>query len=143
MTEADANVTTLKNAYRLWHDSKAGSVAHWLSLMTDDVQFSSSSGGAGGAGFRHEGRTRDEVAQYFAQMAEHWDMVRFSPEEFIAQDSRVAVLGTCEWRSRRTGTVAVSPFAQFFTFTNGRIARVVEIFDSAAAMAARAAQPTS
>ena len=143
MTEEDANVTTLTNAYRLWHDSKAGSVAHWLSLMTDDVQFRSTTGGVGGAGFRHEGRSRDDVAQYFDQMATEWEMLRFTPDEFIAQDARVAVLGTCEWRSRRTGTVAVSPFAQFFTFRNGRITRIVELFDSAAAMAARGASPAS
>jgi ketosteroid isomerase-like protein len=143
MTEEDGNVTTLKNAYRLWHDSKAGSVAHWLSLMTDDVRFQSTSGGIGGAGFRHECRSRAEVEQYFQEIGAEWEMVRFGPEEFVAQGARVAVLGTCEWRSRGTGTVVVSPFAQFFTFTNGRIARVVEIFDSAAAMAARGAQPTS
>ena len=70
MTEEDANVTTLRNAYGLWHDSKAG----------------------------------------------------------------------CAWRSRRSGAVVESPFAQFFRFANGTIARVV---DTAAAEAAHAASPAS
>jgi uncharacterized protein len=139
MTEEDANLTTLENAYRLWHDSKAGSVAHWLSLMADDVDFRSLSGGPPDAmGFRHQCRSRADVAHYFDQMATQWEMVRFTPEEFVAQKSRVAVLGSCAWRSRRTGAVVESPFAQFFTFRNGRIARVVEMFDTAAAVAAHA-----
>lgn len=143
MTDEDANVTTLKNAYRLWHDSKAGSVAHWLSLMTEDVCFQSLSGSAPGMGFRHECGSRAEVAHYFEQMATEWEMVRFTPEEFVAQGPRVAVLGTCAWRSRRSGAVVESPFAQFFTFANDRIARVVEIFDTAAALAAHAGSPKS
>lgn len=143
MTDEDANVTTLRNAYRLWHDSKAGSVAHWLSLMTDDVSFQSLSGGAPGMGFRHQCGSRAEVADYFEQMATEWEMVRFAPDEFVAQGPRVAVLGTCAWRSRRSGAVVESPFAQFFTFANGRIARIVEMFDTAAAVAAHAGGPAS
>jgi hypothetical protein len=30
----NANVETLKEAYRLWHDTKAGSADHWLNAMT-------------------------------------------------------------------------------------------------------------
>ena len=41
-----SNVAILKDAYERWHDSKAGSVDHWLHLMTDDVKFGSLAEGA-------------------------------------------------------------------------------------------------
>jgi hypothetical protein len=34
MNDENQNVSSLKEAYRLWHDTKAGSVDHWLNLMT-------------------------------------------------------------------------------------------------------------
>jgi uncharacterized protein len=46
MPDESKNVETLKDAYQRWHDSKAGSVDHWLSLMTDDVNFRSLAEGA-------------------------------------------------------------------------------------------------
>jgi len=41
MTDEEKNVISLKEAYRLWNETKAGTVDHWLGLMTDDVHFRS------------------------------------------------------------------------------------------------------
>lgn len=46
MSTESENVAILKNAYQRWHDSKAGSVDHWLNFMTEDVQFRSLAAGA-------------------------------------------------------------------------------------------------
>jgi hypothetical protein len=86
-------------------------------------------------GFNHDNDRRADVEAYFAAMANEWEMVRFEPRDFIAQGDRVAVLGDCAWRSKRTGGIAESPFAQFFTFRDGRIAAIVEMFDTATAVA--------
>ena len=40
------DLATLKAAYQLWSDSKADSVAHWLDLVADDVQWRSIADGA-------------------------------------------------------------------------------------------------
>jgi hypothetical protein len=34
MNDENLNVSSLKEAYRLWHDTKAGSVDHWVNLTT-------------------------------------------------------------------------------------------------------------
>lgn len=145
MSKEDDHVAILRGAYRRWDDSKGGSVQYWLDLMTDDVCFRSLSGGApDGApamGFRFNNTCRNDVASYFAQMTHEWEMVRFVPQEFVAQGDRVAVLGDCAWRSRRSGHVAESPFAQFFTFRDGRISAIVEMFDTATAVAVHGRSP--
>ncbi len=46
MTDEEKNVNSLKEAYRLWNETKAGTVDHWLGLMTDDVHFRSLAEGA-------------------------------------------------------------------------------------------------
>ncbi len=46
MTTESTNVAILKDAYQRWHDSKGGSVDHWMSLMTDDINFRSLAQGA-------------------------------------------------------------------------------------------------
>ena len=54
MSTEPQNVAILKDAYQRWHDTKAGSVDHWLSLMTDDVQFRSLAAGAEAMAFTRE-----------------------------------------------------------------------------------------
>ena len=43
----------------------------------------------------------------------------------------------CAWRSRQTGNVTESPMAHFFKFRDGSIIDVLELFDTAKAIAAR------
>jgi uncharacterized protein len=141
----DEHVALLREAYRRWAESKGGSVQHWLDRMTDDVSFRSLSGGssagAPAVGFECATPGKTAVESYFAQITGEWEMVHYTPREYVAQGDRVAVLGDCAWRSRRTGRVAESPFAQFFTFRDGKIAAAVELFDSAAAVAAHGPPP--
>lgn len=66
MSEENANVQILKDAYQRWHDTKAGSIDHWLSLMTDDVQFRSLASGARAMEFTRESCCKNDVVQYFA-----------------------------------------------------------------------------
>ena len=41
MSDESKYIEILKDAYRRWRETKAGSVDHWLHLMTDDVNFRS------------------------------------------------------------------------------------------------------
>jgi ketosteroid isomerase-like protein len=138
-------VTLLREAYRRRGESKGGSVQYWLDRMTDDVSHRSLSGGSSGGspavGFECATPGKSAVEACLAQITSEWEMVHYTPREYVAPGDRVAVPGDCAWRSRRTGRVAEFPFAQFFTFRDGKIAAAVELFDSAAAVAAHAPPP--
>lgn len=142
MSVEDQHVAVLKEAYRRWAETKAGSVDHWVGLAADDVRLRSMTGGttagAPAMGFHGDFVGRETLRNYFSQMANVWEMVAYEPLRFIAQGDEVAVLGTCAWRSKKTGRVAESPFAQFFTFRGDRIVEIVEMFDTAAGIAAHA-----
>ncbi|HEX4609481.1 MAG TPA: nuclear transport factor 2 family protein, partial [Urbifossiella sp.] len=73
--------------------------------------------------------------RYFAGLAAEWEMVRFTPTEFIAQGDRVVVLSDVAFCYRPTGKVAESPKADVFRFRDGRIVEFFEFLDTAAAHA--------
>ena len=130
------NVGQLRQAYQLWNDTRGGSAQHWLDLMADDVTMRSVTAGAPGMAFTKANQGKGEAAQYFAGLAADWEMVHFTPEEFIAQGDRVVVLSSCAFRYRKTGKAVESPKADVFRFRGGLIVEFFEFFDTARALAA-------
>lgn len=84
MSNESDNVTLLKDAYHRWHDSKAGSVDHWLNLMTDDVKFNSLAAGAVQMQFTRPSSNKDEVKNYFAGLTSEWQMIYYRVDQYIA-----------------------------------------------------------
>src|SRR5262249_27518729 len=105
MSPEDAQVKLLKEAYRRWHDTKAGSVDHWLNLMSDDVHFRSLAAGAANMEFTRTSTSKDQVREYFSQLTSQWEMIYYTINEYIAQGNRVAALGSCSFRNRQTGKI--------------------------------------
>jgi ketosteroid isomerase-like protein len=133
------NVAELRAAYQLWNDTRGGSADHWLGLMADDVNTRSVSDGAPPMEFTRAKSGKAQMAEYFAGLAADWEMIHFTPGEFIAAGDRVVVLSAVAFRFRKTGKVAESPKADVFRFRDGKIVEFVEFFDTARAFAA--AQP--
>ncbi len=136
MTSPRENVSLLKEAYRQWNDSKAGSIDHWLELLADEIDFRSLAQGGGNLEFSCDRHSRDEVGSYFRDMCSTWEMIHYTPDEFIAEGERVAVLGVCAWKHRATGRSFSTPKADFFRFRDGKIISFREFFDTAGAFAA-------
>lgn len=130
------NVSKLRAAYQLWSDTHGGSVQHWIGLMADDVRIRSGPDGAPGMEFTKSRDGKADAERYFDGVAADWEMVHFTPEEFIAQGDRVVVLSQVAFRYRKTGKVAESPKADVFRFRDGKIVEFVEFFDTARALAA-------
>jgi hypothetical protein len=65
MSDEASNVATLKEAYRMWRESKGGSVDHWMGICDENIQFGSIVQGAPRVAYMTEYKARDELAQYF------------------------------------------------------------------------------
>ena len=131
-----ANIAVLKNAYQMWHDSKGGSVRHWLDIMTDDVRFRSLAEGAEPMLFTRESTNKKDVEGYFAGLAADWEMIHYRVDEYLAQDDRVVALAHCSFRHKRTGKVLATPKADFHRFRGGKICEFFEFYDTAQALTA-------
>ena len=134
MSTESQNVAVLKDAYQRWHDTKAGSVDHWLSLMTDDVQFRSLAAGARAMEFTRESCRNNDVIQYFAGLTSEWEMIYYRIDEYIAQANRVVALGHISFRHKKTGKTLDTPKADFHKFRDGKICEFFEFYDTAGAI---------
>lgn len=133
------NVAKLQDAYRQWHDSKGGSVKVWLDLLADDVKIRSLADGAPAVKFTSAGDGKEQFKRYFDGLLADWEMINYKTRDFIAQDDRVAMLGSTSWRHRKTRREFDTPKADFWTFRDGKIVEFHELYDTAALIAA--AQP--
>ena len=134
MTKEDTHVSLLREAYQKWHDTRAGSVDHWLELMTEDIQFRSLAGGAAKMEFTRTSSCKDEVKHYFDQLTSQWQMKHFRVDEFIAQGDRVVALGNCSFQHKKTGKILDTPKADFHRFRDGKICEFLEFYDTAQAI---------
>lgn len=134
MNNESSNVAALKDAYRQWHETKAGSVAHWLALMTDDVKFRSLAGGATAMEFTRASSCKDDVKRYFAGLIDDWEMIFYQIDEYIAQADRVVALGRCSFKHKKTGKILETPKADFHKFRGGKICEFFEFYDTAHAI---------
>ena len=135
----NANLTRLKAAYQAWHDTKGASQNVWLDLLDDTVVLQSVGEEAAGLSFCEDGRCKQDVVAYMSALLETWTMIHFTPETYVCQGDDVAMFGHCAWRNKATGRDVEVSVAHLWTFQDGKVAKLREIFDSARAAAAAAA----
>ena len=137
MSNEAANVAALKDAYQRWHDSRGGSVDHWMSICADKIVFGSLiQGTAPGVAYMTTYNARDELGRYFEGLARDWQMIEYKVDQFVAQGDRVVMLGRCAWRNRHTGKLVKTPKADSWRFADGKAVEFYEYFDTAQVHAA-------
>jgi uncharacterized protein len=136
MSDEAANVTTLKDAYRRWHETRGGSVDHWMTICDENIKFGSLAQGAPRVEYLTAYKARDELKHYFEGLLHDWEMIDYVAQQFVAQGDRVVMLGHCSWRARRTGKVVTTPKADAWRFANGKAVEFYEYFDTHQVVAA-------
>ncbi len=135
-TTEETNIEILRPAYAGWNESKGHTADQWMGLIADDVRWNSITDGAPGMEFTACRCTKNEVQDYLRELAEEWELLHYTVNEFIAQGDRVVVLSNCAWQHRRTGKCVESPKADILTMRDGKIVEFFELFDTAKAFAA-------
>ncbi|MEM7225207.1 MAG: nuclear transport factor 2 family protein [Pseudomonadota bacterium] len=136
MSQEKDNVAILKDAYRRWHETRAASVDLWMDLMTDDIDFRSLAHGSQGMEFTKDCCSKDQVRDYFQGLTSDWEMIYYNADEFVAQDNRVVMIGSCSWRHRKNGNVIDTPKVDIFRMRDGKITAFFELYDTASVIAA-------
>lgn len=96
----------------------------WIGPESDYIPFAGN----------HHGK--DQVAQFFHKLELAQDVIKFEPQNFIAEGDKVAVTGIATWRVKATGQTYDSPWVHVFTIRDGKIARFEQHTHTAAAEAA-------
>ena len=134
MIEAQ-NVEILREAYRHWVESKTESVDHWMDLFAEEFHFHSMAEGAAGLEFTGPCHCKQDLARYFEELSKQWESVYYRVDEFIAQNDRIVVIGSCSWKNKKTGKVIETPKVDIVRMKNGKIVDFWEIYDTAKSLA--------
>jgi uncharacterized protein len=130
MSDEASNVAVLKEAYRRWHDSRGGSVDHWMTICDEDIQFGSLAQEPPGANYLRAYDNRTALTQYFEGLTRDWEMIEYVVDHLVAQGDRVVMLGRCSFRFRKTGKVVSTPKAESWRFFNGKAIEFYEYYDT-------------
>jgi ketosteroid isomerase-like protein len=125
------NVELLKACYKLWNDSKGGSVEHWMGFVSEDVQFGSIARGAAPLAFTEPRSNREAVRGYFNGLLSEFEMIHYTIHDYVAQGDAVFVRCTTSWKNRKTGKIFETPKADFWRLRDGQIVEFYEYFDTA------------
>ena len=107
-------------------------MAHWMELISDEVNWRSISNGCPGDGDLAAARQR-----WWSNLRrESKTGIHYTVDEFIAQGDRVFALSNCARKHNRTGRTVETPKADIIRMKDGKIVEFFEFFDSAQAVAA-------
>jgi uncharacterized protein len=118
------NIRVVKQMFLALQDSNLTSV---MNSFAEDIEwFMPGAEHVPHAGPRHG---KQEVAEAFAALAKHVDVVLFEAHEFLGDRDKVVVLGREILRSKATSKTSESAWAMVFTVHKGKITRFREYAD--------------
>jgi uncharacterized protein len=122
------NIELVRKAYL---DFKSGNIPALLEACSHDVDWLIP-GPQSVVPFVGHRRGRQQVADFFAGLAQSQVPQEFEPQEFIGDGDRVVVLGHQRWQVKSTGRVYEDDWAQVFWIQGGKIVRFREYHDTEA-----------
>jgi ketosteroid isomerase-like protein len=125
------NIQTVKRGYEAFG---RGDLNTLLDLFSDDIEWITPGPPELATSGRRRGR--QQVAEFFRVVNESFEFHNFEPRTFVADDTRVIVLGVDEVTFRATGVrLPVMDWVHIFTFTNNKVTHFEEIFDASVIVA--------
>jgi ketosteroid isomerase-like protein len=125
------NIEVVREVYQ---NFRTGDIQALLNLLTEDVTWQLPEIENASYSGRREGR--EQVAGFFASLADAQESLSFEPREFVAQDDKVVALGSYNWRVKATGREYGGEWAHVFSVRDGKITGFQEYMDTAAATTA-------
>jgi ketosteroid isomerase-like protein len=133
---AQSPADRLKEAYRIWADSKGVGAGQWLDLLSDEIELRSVLSPDLPDDFAALRRSKAGAMEYFQTLARDWEMIDFQMHRFVDGGDDVVMVGRCAWRNRATGRIVDTPKVDVWRFEGGRAVTFMEMFDSLAFMRA-------
>jgi uncharacterized protein len=126
-----SNVDTLKQGYEAFG---RGDLDAATQDFADDIRWENPEAPQVPNNGTTEGK--DNVKQLFAELGNHWESFSITPDEFIESGDTVVVLSHGEVKGKDTGTEVKLPWVHIWRFTNGQVAEVQALTDTALAASA-------
>jgi ketosteroid isomerase-like protein len=126
-----SNLETTKKGYELF---KQGDISTLVKDIVDDTCTWISPGPRDKLPWAGNFKGRQEIAGFFARVAENLDFTEFEPHQMIEQGDTVVVIGSSSARAKRTGKTVKDEWVHIFKYNQGRMVFFEEYTDTAAAV---------
>ena len=126
-----SNLETTKKAYEFFKQGDISTLVKDKSMTTvpgNPLALRTNCLGAG------DFKGRQQIADFFARVAENLDFTEFVPREMIEQGDTVVVIGTSSVRAKRTGKTIKEDWVHIFKYNQERVVFFQEYTDTAAAV---------
>jgi ketosteroid isomerase-like protein len=122
----------LRQAYRIWSDSRGASSEQWIELLAPNIEMRSVLTPDLPDDLAATRRNLSGALEYFQTVARDWEMIDFSAERYVDGGDDVVMVGRCAWRNRATGKIVDTPKVDIWHFEDGKAVSFLEMFDSLA-----------
>jgi ketosteroid isomerase-like protein len=119
---------------QIYASFKSGDIQALLARIADDVQWQLPD--MENVPFSGKRQGREQVAEFFASVADNQEVLAFEPGDFTAQGDKVVAQGHYRWRVKATGREFQADWAHVFTIQGGKVIGFQEYIDTAAVVAA-------
>jgi ketosteroid isomerase-like protein len=123
------NINLVKQSYERF---LKGDITGVIQMATDDVEWETP--GPSDIPMAGKYKGHEQVGQFFTKLANTFEPVSFTPQEFIAQNDKVVTLGEYTWRVKSNGRTFSSKWAHVATVRDGKLSSFREYTDTAAAV---------
>lgn len=126
------NLERLRGAYARWGDTRGGNVEEILGMFDETIEMRSALTEDVPDAIAGTKRSRSEATQYFEGLLRDWEMLSFEAERFIVGEGgdEIVMVGRCAWRNKATGRTVESPKVDIHTFSEGKVVRFQEVYDT-------------
>ena len=118
-------------AKRLYDTFNSGDAEGFLNTFTEDASWNSPD--IENVPLETTFTGRDNIGKFLTEIDEYEEFLKIEPQEFIAQDDKVVVLGELHVRSKKTNKEYESGFVHIISVKDGKATGFLEYFDNAAA----------
>jgi ketosteroid isomerase-like protein len=124
----------LQSVYRQWSSKKGSTAELFLELMSDDVKLRSIAGG-GKLDFTRHSLSKQQVADYFQDLTNGFEMNFYRTDELLAARDFVLMIGACSFKNKATAKTFTTPKADLWRFEDGKAVEFFEYYDTAEVLA--------
>ena len=128
-----SNLEIAKRGYELF---QRGDIATLVNDLIDDSCTWISPGPKDKLPWAGQFKGKQQIAGFFAQIAENIDFNEFAPREWIEQGDTVVVFGSSAGRTKKTGKMSKNEWAHVLKYRQGKLVFFQEYYDTAAEVAA-------
>ncbi|MBR0830748.1 nuclear transport factor 2 family protein [Bradyrhizobium manausense] len=128
-----SNLEIAKKGYELFQQGDIATLVN--DMMTDDCTWITP-GPRDKLPWAGRYKGKQEIAGFFAKIAENIDFSEFAPREMIEQGDTVVVLGSSAGRMKKTGKTSKNEWAHVLKYSQGKLVYFQEYYDTAAEVAA-------